>query len=294
MRVAHAPGIISPPPTSKELLVSDPSMHLSTCVTHVPWCMSGSLTRGGRENVPGILGACATRNFTHLARGPCWQLTNWPLYWGTLLINFEWSRMKKSSVNVLSELVLFMYYKSYTKSFYTSAAFRDNWMVIQLRDMHSFHSMVNILGQLLEESNSIPQRYRILRRFIRINSLRIMPLFLPLLFLINLGDKGSPDGDFPRMGLGQELRLGSSRVVIGCKWQLCRPPTLQSHFSSLFIDMIRSKWIQMALIHSNFRRRKNCDRTHILPIKWRHGCYRPLPGNKLVTLMRQIDQSRQL
>ena len=40
-------------------LVSDPSMHHGTCVTHVPWCMSGSLTCGDGENVPGILGACA-------------------------------------------------------------------------------------------------------------------------------------------------------------------------------------------------------------------------------------------
>ena len=53
-------------------LVSDPGMHHGTCVSHVPWCMSGSLTRGGGGNVPGILGACATRNFTYLARGPCW------------------------------------------------------------------------------------------------------------------------------------------------------------------------------------------------------------------------------
>ena len=52
-------------------LVSDPDIHHGTCVTHVPWCMSGSLTRGGGENVPGIPGACATQNFTYLARGPC-------------------------------------------------------------------------------------------------------------------------------------------------------------------------------------------------------------------------------
>ena len=51
-------------------LVSDPDMHHGTCVTHVPWCMSWSLTRGGGENVPGIPGACATRNFTYLVRGP--------------------------------------------------------------------------------------------------------------------------------------------------------------------------------------------------------------------------------
>ena len=40
--VAHAPGMpgtFSPPPR-----FSDPDMHHGTCVTHVPWCMSGSLT----------------------------------------------------------------------------------------------------------------------------------------------------------------------------------------------------------------------------------------------------------
>ena len=57
-------------PIQWEPLVSDPGMHHGTCVTHVPWCMSGSLTRGGGENVPGIPGACSTRNFTYLVRGP--------------------------------------------------------------------------------------------------------------------------------------------------------------------------------------------------------------------------------
>ena len=50
-------------------LVSDPGMHHGTCVAHVPWCMSGSLTHGGGENVPGFPNACTTRNFTYLARG---------------------------------------------------------------------------------------------------------------------------------------------------------------------------------------------------------------------------------
>ena len=45
-------------------------MHQGTCVTHMPWCMSGSLTSAGGENVPGIPRACATRNVTYLARGP--------------------------------------------------------------------------------------------------------------------------------------------------------------------------------------------------------------------------------
>ena len=59
----------------KKPLVSDPGMHHGTCITHVPWCMSGSLTRGGGGNVPSIPGACATRNFTYLARDP------WPQRW---------------------------------------------------------------------------------------------------------------------------------------------------------------------------------------------------------------------
>ena len=55
--------------------VSDPGMHHGTCVTHVPWCMPGSLTsaflwirwRGKRPDIPG---ACAIRKFTYLVRGP--------------------------------------------------------------------------------------------------------------------------------------------------------------------------------------------------------------------------------
>ena len=34
-------GTFSPPPR-----VSDPDIHHGTCVTHVPWCMPGSLTSG--------------------------------------------------------------------------------------------------------------------------------------------------------------------------------------------------------------------------------------------------------
>ena len=51
-------------------LVSDSGIHHGTCVTHVPWCVSGSLARSGGKNVPGIPGACANLNFTYLVRGP--------------------------------------------------------------------------------------------------------------------------------------------------------------------------------------------------------------------------------
>ena len=58
---------------------SDPDMHHSTCLTHVPWCMPGSLTSGflcsrWRGKRSRHSGACATRNFTYLVRGP-WD--NW-------------------------------------------------------------------------------------------------------------------------------------------------------------------------------------------------------------------------
>ena len=53
--------MFSLPQTSKE----------TTSFTHVAWYLSGSLTCGDGENVPGIPVACATRNFTYLARGLC-------------------------------------------------------------------------------------------------------------------------------------------------------------------------------------------------------------------------------
>ena len=71
--VAHAPEYRERFPRhqlQRKPLVSDPGMQHGTCVTHVPWCMSGSLIHGGGENVPGIPGACATCNSTYLVRGP--------------------------------------------------------------------------------------------------------------------------------------------------------------------------------------------------------------------------------
>ena len=81
---AHAPGMpgtFSPPPTSKET-ASQRSRHASRHVRHtcaLMRCMSKSLSRGVGENVPGIPGACSTRNFTYLARGSSSRaiLTSW-------------------------------------------------------------------------------------------------------------------------------------------------------------------------------------------------------------------------
>ena len=64
----------------RKLLVSDPGMHHGTCVTRVTCYMPGSPTGSGGENVPGIPGACATRNIMYLARGPYSAIT-WSLSW---------------------------------------------------------------------------------------------------------------------------------------------------------------------------------------------------------------------
>ena len=88
LRVAHAPGMpgtFSRHRLQSKPLFSDPGMHHGTWVTHVPWCMSRSLTHSDGENVPGIPGACATRNFTYLASGPCNEKLNAFMVNNTLL-----------------------------------------------------------------------------------------------------------------------------------------------------------------------------------------------------------------
>ena len=91
LRVVHAPGM--PGTFSQPPRVSDPDMHHGTCVTHVPWCMPGSLTGGflwnrWRGKRSRHSGACATHIFTYLVRGPCrWSVgvLQSPLM---LLVNF--------------------------------------------------------------------------------------------------------------------------------------------------------------------------------------------------------------
>ena len=57
LRVGHAP--VKPGTFSRH--------RLQRKLVSVPWFRSGSLTRDGMENVPGIRGACATRKCTYLA-----------------------------------------------------------------------------------------------------------------------------------------------------------------------------------------------------------------------------------
>ena len=74
---AHASGMPGTFPLhrlKRKPPVSDPGMHHGTCVTHVPWCMSGSLNRGGGKHNTDIPSASASGYFTYLARGPSARL----------------------------------------------------------------------------------------------------------------------------------------------------------------------------------------------------------------------------
>ena len=70
LRVAHAlgmPGTFPPPPR-----ISDPDMHHGTCMTHDGIANKRfPLKYVAGKTYPDIPSACATRNFTYLARGPC-------------------------------------------------------------------------------------------------------------------------------------------------------------------------------------------------------------------------------
>ena len=115
MRVAHAqgmPGTFSPPPAVRDL-------DHGTCVTHVPWCMPGSLISGfrwspWRGNVPGIPSACATCNFAYLVRGP-WQLMTqgiiFQVYWpssSVILRVYKFDLMKYTLFVVFNPLYTFL------------------------------------------------------------------------------------------------------------------------------------------------------------------------------------------
>ena len=76
-------------------LVSDPGMHHGTCVTHVPWCMSGSLTCGDGESVPGKPRACAPA-----------ILRIWQEAHAKELYGFDFNHHVYSSVVVMAEIYI--------------------------------------------------------------------------------------------------------------------------------------------------------------------------------------------
>ena len=98
-------------------LVSDIDMHHATCVTHLQWCMSGSLIRGDGGNVPGIPGVYATRNFTYLAKGPKSNIQF--MAWHLKVQQYGWFTIRKLQRFVKSDWVLLkrvQYFKGEYKS----------------------------------------------------------------------------------------------------------------------------------------------------------------------------------
>ena len=83
-------------------------MHHGTCVTHVSWCMSGSLTCGGRENVPRIPDECATRTLAMrnprlLMPSPLCHLHIW--HWAGRI---PWPLFPQKSFSTISVLAVFI------------------------------------------------------------------------------------------------------------------------------------------------------------------------------------------
>ena len=134
-------------------LGSDTGMHHGTCVRHVPRCMSGSLTGGGGENVPGIPGSCATRNFTYLARGPwlvaCsparhhlnqrWCITHWASRDKLICIKTQFfcsrtcTRIYISSANYQPFYSVLNMWKTQWYNLIKYMGLIDHWLVIVLR-----------------------------------------------------------------------------------------------------------------------------------------------------------------
>ena len=92
LRVAHAPGMpetLSPSPTSRKTLVSNPEMHHGSCVKHVSWWMSGSLTRSGGKTFlafpshaqPAILHVSGKRHIITIQCHSPSIAFSWYLFW---------------------------------------------------------------------------------------------------------------------------------------------------------------------------------------------------------------------
>ena len=78
--------------------VSDPGMHHGTCVMHVPWCMSGSLTSGGGKNVPGSSRRMRNPQFYVSGKRPMSYLAIW---WHWII----WAKAHKLYSDILRKRV---------------------------------------------------------------------------------------------------------------------------------------------------------------------------------------------
>ena len=104
----------------RKSLVSDPGMHHGTCVTRMPWCMSGSVSRGGGEDVPCIPGTCTTHNFTHLVRGPSWphwgHSEGWQS-WGAFKSTYELLNLRALKFSPMNAIYIFQWIRYFVWNF---------------------------------------------------------------------------------------------------------------------------------------------------------------------------------
>ena len=126
-------------------------MHHGTCVTHVPWCMSWSPTHNGGENVPGIPGACVTRNFTYLIRGPwikiivivtnCWQIINRLVNKCQIRLDFDewqWSNLISKYTALWKQGILTTYVPSSTE-LSRHIAYKNSQLLRNVYPQHRLH-----------------------------------------------------------------------------------------------------------------------------------------------------------
>ena len=175
LRIAHAPvipGTFSPPPRG-----SDPDMHHGTCVTHVPWCMPGSLTSGiifsrCREKVPGIPGACTTRNFTYLVRSP-WTLI--PSPWHCMPSQFH--------------STVLLGFKLYSLCFKASSVPRNEYNIFIRRStavMSTYVKMVTVWWELFPCQDNLNGRNYFLTKFSKTEICAIIAKMILLFILLIL------------------------------------------------------------------------------------------------------------
>ena len=72
-------------------LVSDPGMHHGTCVTHVPWCMSGLLTSGDGEKRSRHSRRTRNPQFYVFGKRPTVQTLDWDRFTSGLLCHARYS-----------------------------------------------------------------------------------------------------------------------------------------------------------------------------------------------------------
>ena len=140
-------------------LVNSPGMHHDTCVTYVPWCMSGSLTHSGGQNVPVISGAWAILRIWQEARG--WR---WFIWFQVYISWYIWQMVKFPGSIIWHGCRLYIWYaiwrgglrqfgslfgKNYSRSVrFAYMSFSGTFFRV-CHDMHGFVSKKTFLFRLI-------------------------------------------------------------------------------------------------------------------------------------------------